>query len=82
MSASGVGSTRRLDGAADWGSWLGGAFVSWAVASPFALTARLDALVPLARPTFAIAAPGGDIPVHRPASVGFRAGLGIEVRFL
>jgi hypothetical protein len=79
VSASGYGAGANYDAKAQWTSAAGGALAGVAVASWLALRARLDALVPLSRPTFVVEGEGS---LHRPPTLGAAASLGAEVTFL
>jgi hypothetical protein len=83
MSASGVGSlTRKLTGSATWGAIVGSALASWSPWRPLAIVARLDGLLPVARPQFVIDNPTqGPTTVHQPSAAAMRVALGIELRF-
>lgn len=79
VSAQGFGATENYDATARWVSIDGGLLARLPLASWLGLRARADALVPLARPTFAVENEG---VVHRPPPVGLRASLGAELTFL
>ncbi len=79
VSAKGFGATQNYDANGTWVSAAGGALIQVPLASWFALRADADAIVPLSRPTFVVE---GDGAVHRPSSIGARAGIGAELLFL
>ena len=79
VSAKGFGATQNYDANGTWVSAAGGALVRVPLASWFALRADADAIVPFSRPTFVVE---GDGAVHRPSSIGARAGIGAELLFL
>jgi hypothetical protein len=85
MSASGAGSslTSKLTGSATWGAVVGSVLASWSPWRPLAIMARLDGLLPLARPPFVIHdnLTNADSTVHRPSAEAMRVALGIELRF-
>ena len=81
MTGQGDGSTTTLHGTAQWVALLGSVLAAWHPLRFLALSLRLDAVAPLARPTFVVQALGTDFPVHRPSAVAARAALGLEVRF-
>ena len=79
MRAKGFGAAQNYDASGAWLSAAGGALVRVPLGSWFALRADADAIVPLSRPTFVVE---GDGAVHRPSSIGARAGIGAELLFL
>ena len=79
VSAKGFGATQNYDASGAWLSAAGGALVRVPLASWFALRADADAIVPFSRPTFVVE---GDGAVHRPSTIGARAGIGAELLFL
>jgi len=79
VSAKGFGASQNYDASGAWVSAAGGALVRVPLTSWLAVRADADALVPLSRPTFVVE---GDGAVHRPSSIGARAGIGAELLFL
>jgi hypothetical protein len=79
VSARGFGATNNYEASARWMSADGGILARLPLASWISVRARVDALVPLARPTFAVE---GEGTVHRPPPLGVRAALGAEITFL
>lgn len=81
MNGSGTG-TQALPGSGQWGALDGSALGSWSPTRGFALTVRVDGVLPLAPPSFVIKRVGADdIFVHRPALATLRMAAGIELRF-
>lgn len=78
LHAAGYGVTTPGDGSALWSAGKAGAWLAWAPARRFAISLKLDAVVPFARPSFVLENVG---PVHRAGAVVGRAGGGVEVRF-
>jgi hypothetical protein len=78
LQAHGVGATTQGDGSALWSALQGGGHFAWSPVPWMAGVARLDAAVPLARPTFVIDGLGA---VFRSSPVVGRATAGVEVRF-
>jgi hypothetical protein len=78
LHAEGFGATTQGSGSALWAAWQAGGQLAWAPVPWVAGVVRLDAAVPLARPTFVI---DGLSPVFRSSPVVGRATSGIEVRF-
>jgi hypothetical protein len=65
-------------GRALWAAVAGGVQAGMRLMGPWFLTLRVEALVPLARPTFLLEGIGA---VHRPSAAVGRVGLGLEVGF-
>jgi hypothetical protein len=81
MSGEGVDSKTTTTGHGRWAALSGSLLGAWHPIGPLAVFLRLDAIVPLARPSFVLQEPSTDISVHSPASISPRAALGIELRF-
>lgn len=79
VRASGFGATTNYETGAEWTSALGSVLVALPIGRDVAVRTRLDALAPLSRPSFVVENEG---PVHRPPTLGVRAWLGAELRFL
>lgn len=77
--ARGFGATANYDASARWAAVDAGLLARVPITSSFALRARLDGEVPLARPTFAVEDVGD---VHRPRPIGARGTFGAELTFL
>jgi hypothetical protein len=77
LHAEGFGVSSPASGSALWSALKAGGSFSWVPVSRFALSLRLDAVVPLARPAFVLDNVG---PVFRSGPVAGRIGLGIEAR--
>jgi hypothetical protein len=79
VSAPGYGADANYTATARWATVAGGALARVPLASWLALRARVEAFVPLSRPTFVVE---GEGPVHRPPTLGAAASFGAEVLFL
>lgn len=79
VDAQGFGADANRSAAAQWTTIAGGALGRVPVTSWLALRARVEAFVPLSRPTFVV---DGEGPVHRPPTVGAAASFGAELLFL
>ncbi|MBX3222487.1 MAG: hypothetical protein KF795_18360 [Labilithrix sp.] len=79
VTASGYGADANFTAKAGWAAFAGGALARLPLASWIALRARLEAFVPLSRPTFVVE---NDGLVHRPPTLGAAASLGAEALFL
>jgi hypothetical protein len=79
VSAPGYGADTNFDATAQWVTLDGGALGRVGLTSWLAVRTRLDAFVPLTRPTFVVEGEGS---VHRPPTLGAAASLGVEVLFL
>ena len=76
VSAHGTGVDASYDAGASWLAVAAGGRASLPLRDAVALVASADALVPLSRPTFVVE---GEGTVHRPAALGARAGIGVEL---
>jgi len=83
VAGSGFGGTKTFSGNGSWVAFEGGLLGTWALASSVALRVGVDLLVPTSRPGFVVLAPDGSTAesLHRPASIGGRFDLGVELRF-
>lgn len=83
LSAAGFGGNASFSRDAAFVTLDGGALLTWSFARWLALRAELEGVVPLARPSFVVLRADGSVAevLHRPSSVGGRAGLGIELHF-
>jgi hypothetical protein len=71
-----------LSANAGWIALGGGLLARWNLGRGVALRASLDALAPLARPSFVVDEASGETAlVHRPGIAFGRAGLGVEMHF-
>ena len=78
MHAKGFGVSSPDEAEQPWIAASGGGLFTWWPASRFGVVARVDATVPLARPTFVLEGVG---PVHTPSPVAGRLSAGVELRF-
>lgn len=78
IHAKGFGIDAPGDGAALWSAVRAGGLFVWRLADRVGIDLRLEAAIPLARPSFVIEGLG---TVHRSAPVAGRASLGAELRF-
>lgn len=74
---------KTLSGNGGWFAPEGGLLGTWALGSIVALRVGVDLLVPTSRPAFVVLAPDGTTAgsLHRPAPIGGRVDLGVELRF-
>jgi hypothetical protein len=79
VSAPGYGADSNYSPDGSWVSITGGGLGRLSLSSWLALRVRLEAVVPLARPTFVVRNEGS---VHRPPSLGAAASVGLELLFL
>ncbi len=79
VSAPGRGADTNCSATAAWTTLTGGALGRISLLSWLAFRMRVDALVPLTRPTFVVVNEGS---VHRHSSVGVAASIGLETLFL
>lgn len=80
--ASGRGTETPERGRAAWLAGLGAAELHWMLLTRWLLRVRVEALVPMLRPRFALRAPdGSEQTFHRPDAVAWRSTVGFEVRF-
>ncbi|GAC1555598.1 MAG: hypothetical protein NVS3B10_16470 [Polyangiales bacterium] len=83
ISGSGFGGSKTFSGAGSWSALEAGVLAAWALASVVALRVGVDLLVPTSRPAFVVLAADGSTAesLHRPASIGGRVDVGVELRF-
>jgi hypothetical protein len=79
VRANGFGAKTNYEATAQWASAAGSLLGGVPLGSVVSLRVRLDALVPLSRPTFIVENEG---QVHRPPTLGVRGSLGVEIHFL
>jgi hypothetical protein len=79
ISALGFGAETNYSPDAAWAAMTGGALGRITLGPWLAIRTRVEAIVPLSRPTFVVENEGN---VHRPATFGVAASLGIEALFL
>lgn len=79
VTADGFGADDNFAPSAAWTTVTGGALGRLSLSSWLALRARVEAFVPLSRPTFVVENDGA---VHRPPSLGAAASFGAELLFL
>jgi hypothetical protein len=78
LHARGYGVAAPGEGSSVWVAGRGGVRAGWRLTTRLNVVLRADAVVPFERPSFVLVNVG---PVHRPAAVAGRAGLGLEARF-
>jgi hypothetical protein len=81
VSAPAYGVDPSYDASARWLAVAGGALARFSVATWLKLRTRVEAYVPLSRPTFVLEG-GGAGPLHQPSALGAGGSLGIELLFL
>jgi hypothetical protein len=83
MASGGFGGPSAFANVTEWASVHAGALGSWNLFSFLSLRAAIEAVVPLARPTFVTLDDTGAIAntLHRPSVVGARGLAGVEARF-
>jgi hypothetical protein len=81
MRGSSVHAATNSHGSAAWVAAGASIHGAWSFTRALALFARVDGLAPLARPTFVIYSPVGDIFVHQPSRFAIGASLGLEAHF-
>lgn len=79
VGAEGFGAKENRSANARWASASGSVLAGIPLGSMISIRARLDALVPLSRPTFVVENEG---TVHRPPTLGVRGSVGLEIHFL
>lgn len=83
LRGAGFGVVTASEGGTPWEALMVGALGSLRIGGPFSFRLSLDALAPLVRPTFVLAAPprGAPLNVHKAAPVAGRLSFGGELRF-
>jgi len=79
VSAPGYGAGANYSASADWGALAAAGLARFTLTPWLGVRAQVEALAPLARPTFVVE---GEGTLHRPARIGAVAALGVEVLFL
>jgi hypothetical protein len=78
VTATGFGADTNYDASGAWTTVTGGALGRIPIASWLAFRARVEAFVPLSRPTFVVENTG---EVHRPPTLGVATTIGAEILF-
>jgi hypothetical protein len=81
VSAPGYGVDPDYDASARWVAIAGGGLARFSLATWLKLRTRVEAYLPLSRPTFVLEG-GGAGPLHQPSALGAAGSLGLELLFL
>jgi hypothetical protein len=83
IAGTGFGGSKTFSRDGSWSAIEAGLLGTWALAASLAVRVGVDLLEPTSRPAFVVLAPDGSTAksLHRPAPIGGRFDLGVELRF-